>query len=43
MFAASRGYNDIVKLLIKHGADLNAQDINGISAKVYIDIPADVI
>ena len=43
MFAASRGYNDIVKLLIEKGADVNAQDKNGVSAKVYMNVPIDVI
>ena len=29
MEAASGGYNDIVKLLMEHGADLNAQSSSG--------------
>lgn len=37
MEAASAGFVDIVRLLIAHGADVNAQSSSGINYKNYIN------
>ena len=35
MYAAIKGYTDIVELLIVYGAKVNATDINGMSALMF--------